>query len=49
MPNKRGYFITLEGGEGSGKSTQIKKLDAFLTEQGVSHHITREPGGSPAA
>ena len=49
MPNKKGVFITLEGGEGCGKSTQIKMLDAYLKEQGIPHHITREPGGSPAA
>lgn len=49
MPNKKGIFITLEGGEGCGKSTQIKMLDAYLKEKGIPHHITREPGGSPAA
>ncbi len=49
MPNKKGVFITLEGGEGCGKSTQIKMLDAYLKEQGIPHHITREPGGSSAA
>ena len=49
MPNKKGIFITLEGGEGCGKSTQIKMLDTYLKEKGIPHHITREPGGSPAA
>lgn len=42
-------FITLEGGEGTGKSTQIKLLSAWLTECGVDHVCTREPGGAPGA
>jgi dTMP kinase len=43
---KRGRFITLEGGEGAGKSTQAKRLAAWLNEKGVSVKVTREPGGS---
>ena len=39
-------FITFEGGEGAGKSTQIKRLSAYLDEKGVDHIQTREPGGS---
>jgi dTMP kinase len=45
----RGKFITLEGGEGAGKSTQAKKLAAFLKKQGHKVVLTREVGGSPAA
>lgn len=42
-------FITLEGGEGTGKSTQAKRLAAKLGERGISTVVTREPGGSPGA
>ena len=44
-----GLFITFEGGEGSGKTTQIAKLEARLKEQGIEVLRTREPGGSPQA
>ena len=47
--SKKGYFITLEGCEGSGKSTQLKKLEEFLKESGVDFIFTREPGGTPIA
>lgn len=39
-------FITLEGGEGAGKTTQIVNLAGYLTEQGLSCILTREPGGT---
>ena len=39
-------FITFEGGEGSGKTTVIKKLVADLKEAGINSIVTREPGGS---
>lgn len=42
-----GRFIVLEGGEGSGKSTQAALLSAWLTEAGVPHRVAREPGGTP--
>jgi dTMP kinase len=45
----RGLFITFEGGEGAGKSTQIKRLDETLRQAGYRTRMTREPGGSPGA
>ena len=41
-----GFFITLEGGEGAGKSTQIKMLKSALEDLGREVLLTREPGGS---
>lgn len=45
----RGRFISLEGGEGAGKSTQLKSLQGALAEAGVPVLATREPGGSVGA
>jgi dTMP kinase len=45
----RGRFITLEGGEGAGKSTQLKRLGERLRAAGLEVVATREPGGSPGA
>jgi dTMP kinase len=45
----RGRFITFEGGEGTGKSTQAARLVERLAEQGLDVLRTREPGGSPGA
>ncbi|MCB1111893.1 MAG: dTMP kinase [Chlamydiales bacterium] len=43
----KGLFITLEGGEGTGKTTLIKRLQNALDEEGFASVATREPGGSP--
>lgn len=44
--NYSGTFVVFEGGEGSGKSTQAKKLAKALESEGVPHLLTHEPGGS---
>ena len=44
-----GRFITLEGGEGAGKSTQARRLADWLAARGIRSILTREPGGSPGA
>lgn len=48
-PMARGKFITFEGGEGAGKSTQARRLAARLGAAGHATLVTREPGGSPFA
>jgi dTMP kinase len=44
--SQRGHFISLEGGEGVGKSTQVRALADALKERGIDVLVTREPGGS---
>ena len=46
---KKAFFITLEGGDGCGKTTQRQMLLDFLNSQSINFICTREPGGSPAA
>jgi dTMP kinase len=44
-----GRFLTIEGIEGVGKSTQVKRVSEALSERGIAHVVTREPGGTPLA
>lgn len=49
MSRRKGLFVTLEGPDGSGKSTQARLLTEKLREAGYKTVLTREPGGSPLA
>ena len=46
---QRGLFITVEGGEGVGKTTNLKTLEQWMQAQGIPYVPTREPGGTPLA
>src|SRR5262249_41941184 len=48
-PRMPGWFVTFEGGDGSGKSTQLTRVVARLKELGLEAVVTREPGGTPLA
>lgn len=48
-PPRRGRLITLEGGEGAGKTTQAERLVTALQQRGLAVVRTREPGGAPGA
>ena len=49
MPADRGRFVTFEGGEGAGKTTQLERLASWLEGRGLEVVRTREPGGTPGA
>jgi len=49
MINAQGRFLTIEGIEGVGKTTQIVRLSKILSDRGIAHVVTREPGGTPLA
>ena len=46
-PSYAGCFVTLEGPEGAGKTTQVKLLSKQLEIMGIKHVVTRDPGGTP--
>ena len=43
----RGRFLTIEGVDGAGKSTQLPRIERWLRERGIETFVTREPGGTP--
>jgi dTMP kinase len=49
MSTIKGRFLTIEGIEGVGKTTQVARLSKELSERGIAHVVTREPGGTPLA
>ncbi len=49
MKENRGNFITIEGGEGTGKTTLVNSLKKFIESKGIECFVTREPGGTEIA
>jgi dTMP kinase len=49
MTGSTGRFLTIEGIEGVGKTTQVARLSQYLAERGIDHAVSREPGGTPLA
>ncbi len=49
MSEAQGRFMTIEGIEGVGKTTQLSRLSIILSDRGIPHVVTREPGGTPLA
>ncbi len=49
LSSEPGRFLTIEGIEGVGKSTQLARISKSLSERGIAHVVTREPGGTPLA
>lgn len=49
VSDAQGRFLTIEGIEGVGKTTQIARLSKVLSDRGIAHVVTREPGGTPLA
>jgi dTMP kinase len=49
MTETTGRFLSIEGIEGVGKTTQVARLSQYLGERGIDHVVTREPGGTPLA
>ena len=49
MTNKKGLFITFEGGEASGKTTQINKIKNWFKNKKIAYVLTRDPGGRELA
>lgn len=47
--NNKAKFISIEGGEGAGKSTAMRMIQSYLNQLGIAHLVTREPGGTPLA
>ena len=49
VSNQSGFFLTIEGCEGAGKTTAVKVIKDWMNQQGVEYVETREPGGTPVA